>query len=334
MIDVRRLRLLRELDSRGTVHAAALALHLTPSAVSQQLATLAKEVGVPLLEPQGRGVRLTAAARVLLRHADEIFAQLERVEADLAALSRGEAGTVTVAAFPTAITGIVVPAIEALRRSHPGIDLTIIDVDPPGCYDMLVGGELDLAVGFAADHPVSDGRIEALKLLDDLFDVALPADHPLVGLDAVPLAALAGETFVASRQGTACLVILENACRAAGFSPRIRHRCDEFPVVFGLVEANCGVALIPRLAGLSSTDKVVLRPLAERTVRPLVIALRRGSATAPHVAVVLDALLRAAGEVAVAGAGAAGAGAAAAGGAGAADPGGEHAAGRVPATLG
>lgn len=293
MIDVRRLRLLRELDNRGTVAATATALHLTPSAVSQQLAALAREAGVPLLDPVGRRVRLTPAARVLLRHADEIFAQLERAEADLAAFDEGRLGEVTIAAFSTAITGIVAPAIQELRITHPGLRITVVDVAPPDCYDMLISGELDLAFDFVSTRP-DDGRFEMVKMVDDLFDVALPWDHPLACHDQVGLAQLADDDFIASRPGTACLEIMLAACAAAGFAPRIRHRTDEFIAVLGLIAAGCGVGLVPRLAGLSSTDQVVLRPLVGAPVRRLAVSLRRGSGEAPHLAAVLRALTAAA----------------------------------------
>lgn len=297
VIDVRRLRLLRELDNRGTVAATAAALHLTPSAVSQQLAALAREAGVPLLDPVGRRVRLTAAAKVLLRHADEIFAQLERAEAALAAFEEGRVGEVTIAAFSTAITGIVAPALQELRVTHPGLRITVVDVGPPDCYDMLISGELDLAFDFVATMP-HDGRFEMVKMLDDLFDVALPWDHPLACTEQVNLAQLADEDFIASRPGTACLEMVRAACAANGFAPRIRHRTDEFVAVLGLIAAGCGVGLIPRLAGLTSTDRVVLRPLVNAPARRLSVSLRRGSASAPHLAAVLDALAAAAGSAA------------------------------------
>ncbi|OHV28789.1 LysR family transcriptional regulator [Pseudofrankia sp. EUN1h] len=295
MIDVRRLRLLRELDNRGTVAATAAALHLTPSAISQQLAALSRETGVMLLDPVGRRVRLTPAARVLLRHADEIFAQLERAEADLAAFDEGRLGEVTIAAFATAITGIVAPALQELRITHPGLQITIVDVGPPDCYDMLISGELDMAFDFVATRP-DDARFEMVKMVDDLFDVALPWDHPLACLDQVHLAQLADDDFIASRPGTACLEIMQAACAAAGFAPRLRHRTDEFIAVLGLIGAGCGIGLIPRLAGLSSTDQVVLRPLVDAPARRLAVSLRRGSAGAPHLAAVLRALTTAAGS--------------------------------------
>src|SRR4051812_28541634 len=149
MIDLRRLRALRELADRGTIAAAADALHLTPSAVSQQLAALEREVGQTLIEPHGRRVRLTPAAAVLLDHAGAVFAQLERMRADLDAHARGEQGEVRVGAFPTAIIDLVAPAATALSERAPGVRLTVTEAEAPGVYDLLLRGDVDVALGMA-----------------------------------------------------------------------------------------------------------------------------------------------------------------------------------------
>ncbi|KJE21995.1 transcriptional regulator [Frankia torreyi] len=296
MIDVRRLRILRELDSRGTVVATAAALHLTPSAVSQQLAALAKETGVRLLDPAGRRVRLTPAARVLLGHADVLFAQLERAEADLAAFNEGRVGSVAVAAFTTAISGIVVPALAALRESRPRLRMSVSDVAEPACFDLLLAGDLDLAVSIT--HPGAqplDERLLPIPLLDDPLDVALPAGHPYAAAAAVPLEVLGGEDFISSRAGTPCHEVTHAACAAAGFVPRVRHRCDDYTAVLDLIAAGCGVGLIPRLAKLASTPQVALRPIAGvPPIRPIFAAVRRGSQQAPHLSATLAAIVAAA----------------------------------------
>lgn len=292
MIDVRRLRILRELDQRGTVAATAGALHLTPSAVSQQLATLARETGVTLLDPDGRRLRLTAAARVLLGHADEVFAQLERAQADLDAFARGEVGTVRLAAFPTATLGIVVPALRALRGTHPRLELTIIDALVPECYDQLGSGELDLVVTVHDSRTAVPPRFSRVHLLDDPLDLVLPRDHPLAASPSVTLDALATETFVGGFDETPCHQIVVTACAAAGFAPRVRHRSDDYGALLGLVGAGCGVGLIPRLSGLSSTDEAIVRPLADAVppIRRLYATVREGSQTAPHLAAVVNAI--------------------------------------------
>jgi DNA-binding transcriptional LysR family regulator len=293
VIDVRRLLLLRELDNRGTVAATAAALHLTPSAVSQQLATLAKEAGVPLLDQVGRRVRLTAAAKVLLRHADEIFTQLERAEADLAAFAEGQSAPVMMAGFPTAIMGLAAPAVRELRTTHPGLEITILEVQPPDCHDNLLVGELDLALDFAGVRP-PDPRFEQVRLLDDPFEVALPADHPRAGDEVVALADLADEVFLTPHDTTYCGQIVTASCAAAGFTPRLQHRTDDFLAMFALIAAGCGVGLIPRLSGLCSTDEVVLRPLTEPPLRRLAVTMRSGAGSAPHLRAVIGALRNAA----------------------------------------
>jgi DNA-binding transcriptional LysR family regulator len=296
MIDVRRLRVLRELDQRGTVAAAAGALHLTPSAVSQQLSALAREAGVPLVEPAGRRIRLTPAGRVLLDHSDGLFAQLEQINADLASVAAGEIGTVTVAAFPTAISALVVPAVKALRASRPGLSVSVLDVEAPACFDQLAGGELDLAISMSyAGGPPDDPRLERVPLLDDVLDVVVPAGHPAAGQDVVELRQLAGDDFIAGRRGTPCHEVTMAACAARGFVPTVRHRTDDFAAMFCLVGAGLGVAMLPRLAQLDSSTAAVVRPVTPPVpARPLYVAVRRGSRGAPRVIAMLEELCAAA----------------------------------------
>lgn len=298
-LDLRKVRVLRELDRRGTVSAVAEALHLTPSAVSQQLTALSRETGVRLLEPAGRRVRLTGAARVLLRHADHLFAQLERVQADLAAYQEGGTAEVRIAAFGSAITGLVLPALRDLRERRPGLSLVLRESELPEGYTGLVAGEMDIAIVIAApDGPAGDdARFARVPLLSDPLDVMMPADHPLADAREISLADLVDETWVTGSVG-ACSQLTATACAAAGFAPRIRHRADEWTTIFGLVEAGLGISLIPRLvsAKMSAmtpqhTNNVVLRVLTgDAPQRHIAAYVRNGSETAPHLAIVLDAL--------------------------------------------
>ena len=193
MIDVRRLRILRALADHGTVAAAAQALHLTPSAVSQQLAALEREVGQPVAERRGRGLVLTGAADVLLTHAHALFAQLERAEADVAAHGRGELGTVVIGAFPTALASIAAPAAEALAAAQPRLGLELLDVESPHCFAALASEAIDVAISMqaASAPPPGDPRFARRPLLDDPLDAVLPADHPLACRAAIALDALA-----------------------------------------------------------------------------------------------------------------------------------------------
>jgi DNA-binding transcriptional LysR family regulator len=294
-MDVRKLRVLRELDERGTVGAVAEALHLTPSAVSQQLAALSREVGVPLLEPAGRRVRLTGAARVLLGHAHEIFARMEYLRADLAAYSAGETGQVRVAGFSTALTGLVLPAFARLRADRPGLAPRLREADPPASFALLTRGDADLVVGLEATGPSaapasSDRRFHRVPLLADLLDVALPASHPLAGAPSVRLAQLAADPWIFG-SGGACRAVTLAACAAAGFTPEASHSVFDWDAVLALVQAGLGVAMVPRLAGVRPRDGVAVRALeADRPARHVFAVVREGSQAAPHLAAVLAAL--------------------------------------------
>ncbi|GII79371.1 LysR family transcriptional regulator [Sphaerisporangium rufum] len=285
MMELRRLRILQELHAEGTVAGAARALHLTPSAVSQQLAVLGREAGVPLLERHGRRLRLTAAGQVLLKHADAVAAQLETARSDLAAYADGRLGVERAGGFPSAIVLLLAPAAAALRRTHPDRRVEISEVETEVALPMLVRGELDIVVVMSsAKLPAADDpRIRLVELMVDPQDAALPAGHRLAGEEQVDLAALAGEDWVAPLPGTACREVLEAGCRQAGFQPRIMHGATDFSAALALVACGLGVTLIPRLIGSAGTAGVTVRPLTgpRVPVRLLYAAVRRGSGPTP-----------------------------------------------------
>ncbi len=293
MVDLRRLRALRELAGRGTIAAAADALHLTPSAVSQQLAALEREVGQPLLEPHGRRVRLTPAAEAVLSHADAVFSELERMDATLAALSAGERGRVRVGSFATGIRGLLVPALERLREGASAVEITIEDAEAPHVFDLLARGELDLAISMECESAPApdDPRFERIPLMRDQLDVALSSNHPLAASDAVALADLAREPFVAPPRGWSCDDVIRAGCAAVGFSPLIAHRSGDWSAVLALVGAGLGVAAIPRLAQDAPPAGVCIRPIADRApARHLFLACRRGGDGHPALRAVIDAI--------------------------------------------
>ena len=293
MVDLRRLRTLRELADRGTIAATADALHLTSSAVSQQLAVLEREVGQSLLEPNGRTVRLTAAARAVLAHADALFSEVERMDATLAALAEGAVGEVQIGAFATAIRGIVVPAIHLLHERSPGLELVVRDLESPELFDLVALGELD--VGISMEHSGApsrdDERFARYELTRDLLDVALPEDHALAGGD-VELRDLAPETWIAPPVGWSCDDVIRVCCSAAGFAPHITHRSGDWSAIMALVGAGLGIAVVPRLAQDPPPPGVVIRSLrGAPAARHLFVTCRRGAEEHPAIAAVLDALL-------------------------------------------
>ncbi|MBV2364394.1 LysR family transcriptional regulator [Streptomonospora nanhaiensis] len=293
MIDVRRLQLLQALDQHQTVAGTAEALGVTPSAVSQQLAALAKETGVALVERQGRRFLLTGAARVLLSHADVIFAELERAQADLAEYAEGKVGVARVGSFATAISDLVGPAVAALRQTLPGWRFEIVQAEPEHSTEMLRSGHIDIAVTQSSGSlpPPGSPEFQMVPLMVEPFDAVLPYQHPLAARADLDLAAdLADADWILSAPGTPWYDCVTAACHQAGFQPRVRHTVHEFSAVFGLVQAGLGVALMPRLAwtGLP-TPQVVVRTVRDTARRHIIALARAGYNAEPFLAAVREA---------------------------------------------
>ncbi|NUW43219.1 LysR family transcriptional regulator [Nonomuraea rhodomycinica] len=320
MIDTRRLRTLRAVADHGTVTAAAATLHLTPSAVSQQLVALEHEVGHRLFTRDGRGVRLTAVGTIMLRHADEVLAQLERAEAEVAAYASGEAGEVTVACFATAISAVLAPAVAALRLKAPALQVRVRDVEGDQGLAMLLDERADLAVvvEYRGWPDAADRRLSRVPLYAEPFDLVLPDDHPLAAQpstthdpvahdpvahdpvahpsaarpsdEPVALGDLEGETWIGPHPGNPIRDVIAFACEQAGFTPEFAHCSDDFRAVVALVGAGAGIALVPRLALRDMTlSGVTVRP-APGPERRVFAAVRRGAAAHPLLRQVLDTL--------------------------------------------
>src|ERR687887_1567992 len=180
MLDLRRLRLLRELRDRGTIAAVADALQFTPSAVSQQLAMLERETGVRLLERAGRGVRLTDAALVLVDHADALLERAALAEADLAAAAGTVAGRARIAGFESVALNLALPAMESLAREAPRLRCELIEAEPEQALPALALGDLDLVLGDEWRHQPwrLPAGLERHELLEDPVRLVLPARHP------------------------------------------------------------------------------------------------------------------------------------------------------------
>ena len=299
IVDLRRLQLLRELADRGTVTATASALHLTPSAVSQQLAALSKEAGVPVLVKVGRRVRLTAEGQILLQHADRLHEQLERTRADLLRSRGGLTGQVTVGAFGSAIPALVAPAISDLARSRPGLSVTVRETEAPQCYTDLRMGEVDVVITVAGRHapPKTDRRYERRHLLDERLDLLLPSDHPEATHQTIDLARLSGTEWIMGNGGP-CHEIALAACQAAGFTPDVRHRTSDWNALAALVAVGLGVALVPRMALPQIPPGAVLRPVRQPSAkRGLVLVVRQGSSQSPLIDSMTNALTAAAAEL-------------------------------------
>src|SRR3954447_12074999 len=217
MLDVRRMRVLKEVAAQDSFSAAAEALSFTQSAVSQQIAALERESGAKLVERGARGIRLTPAGQALVSHADAILARLDDAEQELAAIAGLKGGRLRTAGFQSAGATLVPRALAEFHRRHPDVDLSATTAELAEAHDLLRSGEIDVAIvmDFEA-QPLLFADMETDHLLDDAYHVALPSNHRLADKPRVSLRDLAGEDWINSCAGTSCDQVVLNACRAAG----------------------------------------------------------------------------------------------------------------------
>jgi DNA-binding transcriptional LysR family regulator len=301
MLDVRRLRVLREVAVRGSFSAAADSLAYTQSAVSQQIATLEREAGTRLVERTPRGVRLTDAGRVLVEHAEAILARLADAEAELEAIAGLRGGRLRLAGFPSAAATIVPVAIARFRERHPGIELTLVPAEPEPGRELLRGGEVDIALDILAGFDcVRDDGLARTHLLDDPMHVALPASHPRAHARHLRLEDLAGEPWIVGSTGSCPdAAIFLRACQAAGFEPRVTFENDDYTAIQGFVAAGVGVSFIPDLGLSSVREDIVIRSLGRRPpARRIYAATLAGSYRSPAKQAMLDILVEVGGEFA------------------------------------
>ncbi len=299
MLDLRRLRLLRELHERGTVAAVADALQFTPSAVSQQLAVLEREAGVPLLEKAGRGLRLTDPALVLVEHAAALLERAALAEADLAAAAGTVAGRGRIAAFESVALNLALPPIESLAREAPRLRCELVEAEPEQALPALALGDVDLVLADEwrpQPRSLPEGVVRH-ELPGDLVRLVLPADHPaaLRHEQAVPLEELAGEQWVTGEAGMGWDEMTRRTCRAlGGFEPDVRHRTAGATVALALVARGLAVAMLPALPLAGREPGVALRGIAEGPVERAIFAASRAADAARPSTLALVAAVRAA----------------------------------------
>lgn len=294
MLDIRRMRVLREVGKQGSFSAAADVLNFTQSAVSQQIAALERESGATLVERRSRGVRLTEAGEVLARHADVILARLDDAEAELLALAGLRGGRLRIATFASAGASIMPRAIARFRDEHPAVEIAMEVAEPPDAITKLRAGDVDLVmlVETSWECATGSGGIERTHLLDDPMHVCLPADHPMASRTRVRLEDLADESWLIGSMGICPdSSIFLRACGAAGFEPRIAFHSDDYNAIQGFVAAGLGTALIAQLAIVTVRDDVVFRPLVEQPVRRIVAGTLEGGYRSPAVEAMLEILV-------------------------------------------
>jgi molybdate transport repressor ModE-like protein len=283
MLDVRRMRVLREVAALGSFSAAAEALNFTQSAVSQHVAALEREAGTQLIERRRGGARLTDAGRVLVKHADAILARIDSAEEELAALAGLRGGRLRLITFQSGGATLAPRAVAAFHARHPEVELSMVEAEPDEACARLRAGDVDVALVY--DHEsvpdlIGEG-IELTHLVDDAYEVVVAAGHPLAKRRRIALADLATEPWVASTLLGGCRQIMESLCRESGFQPGVAFEVDEVQAVQALVAAGVGVTLLPRLALATVHPGVAVRTLAEAPMRRVWGARLAGATASP-----------------------------------------------------
>ncbi|MHC0432867.1 LysR family transcriptional regulator [Streptomyces sp. O3] len=299
MLNLERLRTLDALARHGSVSGAAAGLHVTTSAVSQQMAKLEREVGQQLLAKNGRGIRLTDAGRLLADHAARILSQVELAQSDLEAQRDRVVGELRISAFPTAMRGLFPAALTALRERHPGLRVTSREREPGDGAAGVIRGDLDLAVvldWYNKPLPVPEGLARA-SLLDDPADVVMPAGHRLADRDEVDLEELATDEWISWPEGEYCHDWLMFTLRAKGVEPRVSHCAEEHHTQLALVAAGLGVCVAPRLGRGAVPDGVRVVPVRQGVRRHVYAVWRADADRRPSIRAAVEALRTAGAEV-------------------------------------
>jgi DNA-binding transcriptional LysR family regulator len=303
MLDVKQLRVLKEVAACGSFSAAADSLSYTQPAISQQVAALERATGSVLVDRTSRGVRLTDAGRALVEHAEAVLTRLAAAEAELEAIAGARGGRVRLASFATAGALLAPPALALFSQRYPEVELSLMDAEPIDSARMLRNAELEIALvlDYTQISPSEFERaydgIELTHLLDDPLYLALPRDHPHARRRRLRLEDLAEDTWVQAGDGP-CGRIATGACVEVGFQPRVGFMSDDYTVVQGLVAAGMGVALLPALVLTNIRDDIVIRTLGPNSPRrQIAAATLAGHYRSPATAAMLDILLEVAEEM-------------------------------------
>jgi DNA-binding transcriptional LysR family regulator len=288
MLRADRLRVLREVARQGSFSAAADALHLTQPAVSRHVAKLERETGMRLVDRLPGRLRLTDAGRTLVEHAETVVASLTAAEHSLDALRGGESGTLRIASFPSAAASLVAGALRAFHRAHPEVEIAFADAQSDEALEVVRAGDADVALAFGPG-PADAAGLRVVPLLADRLQAALPAGHRLAGRSRVRLAELRDEGWIVGT--TATLTV--DACRRAGFEPRVVARTDQQNAGHALVAAGIGVMLVTSLRLVHPAHRLAVVPLADVEVeRQVYAATLDATPVAPPIARFLTMLER------------------------------------------
>jgi DNA-binding transcriptional LysR family regulator len=298
-MDVRRLEVLRELKLRGSVTAVAAATHRTPSAVSQQLKTLEREMGTPLTERAGRGLILTPAGEALARAGADVVVAIARAEETWRTYLQSPEGRVDLAVFPTG-GRMFLPGLLRAAHGIPGLEIVATDVDPKHADFAGLVPDFDIVLAHAVGPAAAwaDRDLLAVRLVDEPLDIALPEGHPLADRAALTPADVAGDPWIGVPDDFPTERLLAEIERVAGRPLTVVQRFSDTRVTESLVASGEGLAVLPRYTSGGPGSGIVLRPLAQLApTRRVAALLRRETAERPSVRVVLDTLRTLAGQL-------------------------------------
>ncbi len=291
-MDINKLAALRELALRKTMTEVAKKLHLSPSAVSQQIAQLEEEAGIDLIERRGRGVELTLAGERLVEHANRIFTQLESARAEMSYLKKEVAGKIRVAAFPSVAAAIMPSTFSSLSHLHQQLQIQFDEMEPEEALTALRGWQTDVALIDDLNTPpgLLDTNIAIIPLMEDVFNVVLPPAHWLSEKKKISFSELTNEKWVIDTASMTYTDMLSAACSKAGFLPNIIARCKGIEVTIELIREGCGIAILPELRARQNLEGVVVRRVYPEIRRKIFVVYRKSEKKNPLIRAFLIAL--------------------------------------------
>lgn len=290
-MDINKLAALRELSAHKTMTEVARNLHLSPSAISQQIAMLEQELDIALIERSGRGVELTLAGERLVQYADKIFYEIESARAEMFSLKQQVAGRVRIAAFPSVAAALIPRTLSMLKKTHPRLSVTFEEMEPEESLNALRGWQTDIALIDDLNVPgLPEPNITVMPLMEDVFNVILPPGHHLAKRKKIPLAELRNEHWVTDTASQNYTVMLTAACRASGFDPQIVARCKGFEVTIAMIRGGCAIAILPELRASFDLEGTSVRRVSPELRRRISVGFRQNEKRSPLIRAVLLSL--------------------------------------------
>jgi DNA-binding transcriptional LysR family regulator len=289
-MDLGRLLALRELARSGTMAAAADALHLTPSAISQQIGLLERDLNIGLTERRGRGVTLTPAGEALVRHTERVMMVLDEAKSELALLRAELTGELRVAAFPSVAVAVLSETVRLIQAKHPRLHIVVQEMEPQEGLTALGTWNTDVALidDLAADPGVRHDAYDLIPIAQDVMHILLPQSNPLAKRKSLRISDLRDAYWALDSTNSSFGAFVTGLCRRAGFEPKINAHCTGFEMVASMVASGCSVSIASGLRlvkPLSGVAAVRLRPEIHRKI---VLAYRRGDREHPAISAFLN----------------------------------------------